>query len=188
MFRIVGKLGFLKKKTVLIIFLSTLILIAGYFGVQKITRNDSQSADTTELSESEILEKENELVKAQIETAAKYYQQLDSDLKQQASNVNSIEDFAKLNDTDQGAVGLEKIKNYIDTKDLDNANLYIDLIIKRDDGSGLDAAHYCYEIAITETRKAECLSRMTEIARIQGIIGQDESLPQSYYEPTEERG
>lgn len=98
-----------------------------------------------------------------------------------AVGVTEPEDLAGVAEVDRGKVGLGIINKAVLANELDKANTFIDSLMKGEDNSALDTTLVCYQIAENAERKNQCLNRMNELSRILGIIGQNETLPASYY-------
>ncbi|CAN5375816.1 hypothetical protein BH10PAT3_BH10PAT3_7310 [soil metagenome] len=107
-----------------------------------------------------------------------------SRIEKLAEGVKTVSDLKKLSKKDQADVGVLVIQQKITKKDMAGASTFAIELMKREDATGIDASKLCYKAALTVAAKNVCVARATELARKQGIIGPDETLPYTYFDQT----
>lgn len=159
-------------KTAVVCVVSLTFVCTGLFFFNKNRTGQHQENNQTELSPDEESQR-------QVEQSIQQYAEANN---QKANSMKSVDDLAKLEESEQGVIGILTIQSLIDQGKSTEAIAYIDYLMLREDGRALEAARFCYQIADEQSRRDACLQRMTELARMQGVIGPADTLPSSYYE------
>jgi len=131
-------------------------------------------------------QKQFEEAQAEVQKSINEYAgQVESELQTSVENVANLEDLKKLDSEAQGSVGVYKVNLLIDDGNVAEAQNYIDLLMLRNDGYGLEASIICYQQAGSQDRKSICVARANELARLQGIIDASDQLPDDYFGDSE---
>lgn len=102
--------------------------------------------------------------------------------EQIASRVQQPSDLDSYSVSEQAAAGLKIIYDSMNSGDTAKAKAFAGYLMKRNDADGLLASKLCYKLASSDAEKQDCKDRAVEQARDQGIISQDQTLPDSYME------
>lgn len=105
-----------------------------------------------------------------------------------AAETQSVDDLLKQPEADQGPIGLQIIKNKIEANDKAGAKQFIDYLMQRTDSTGIEASVLCYQIADSDSAKRSCRDRLDEQARASGMIGPNETMPESYLQQKDGEG
>lgn len=98
-----------------------------------------------------------------------------------ASSTETVDDLKKLDDQDQAKVGIQIASSAVTSKSVSSATIeIIQFLMQRNDSDGIEASKLCYRVLTSESDKSNCVDRLTEQMRSQGIIGPNETIPIEY--------
>lgn len=168
------------KKKLLIAIITLVMLVLVALGLWSWLKKP-QKPEPTEAAEQSF---EQELAEA-VQESDKIVAQHRTEIEEEAKAIRSVEDLSKLSEEDQAKVGLIAANILLDSDDTQAAIDICQHLMKRNDTVGLRAAVYCYSLSKGEVKQSS-YERANQLARQFKIIGQDESLPDSYFNPKEQ--
>ena len=123
------------------------------------------------------------LVEQELNQSLEAFRQSNANLlKEGVAAISNVSDLRKLDDESQRRIGTEKTRQLISAGELTLAREFAIYLTAREDSTGLEAAVLCYQSSQTEVEQNECVLIANEKARQQGIIGENEELPDTYFE------
>jgi hypothetical protein len=160
------------------------VLLAGVVtaGLYLYTQSNSQTGSSETTEADEVERKLQESTANNQKAAQAYAEELTTSDASQISSIQSVDDLKKLDESEQGRVGVLIISDRINSDKTQEAQVFIEYVMNLPTGYGLEAARLCYATATDDSRKAECKTVIYTRAVEQGIIAEGETLPPSYFE------
>ena len=170
----------MKKRKLIVGGVIGLIIVIGLVVFIVVRQNKNDKVDT---NNAEVLDQSFvDLDKAGDE----YDKKETARIEELANTIKTTNDLKALGDGDQVEVGVLLIQK-LSSSNKGLAKEYAAYLMQRDDAYGLDASMRCYELSAGSTdEQSACKKRASEQARAQKIIGPNDELPASYFEPIPE--
>ncbi len=110
---------------------------------------------------------------------ATYIKDEDTRLQNLAQSVDSLRKLKAIDDKEEGKVGILILNQ--NNKKPELLDEIVTYLMERNDSYGLEASVYCYQRAGNDEAKKNCKNKATEIAKKAGILKENESFPDTYF-------
>lgn len=107
------------------------------------------------------------------------------DFTNKANAINTLDELKKLSESEQSSTGEVVMQRLYANKEYVKLLEFADYLADFDGTVALTSLKYCYILETNVDKKSDCLDRINQEARSQGIIKNNETLPESYFEISE---